>query len=99
MQIVPASAADEADIKRLLEASELPTADVSPKLLEHFLVLREAEALVAVVEVRDCRTDLAATNSATGICLACKLLIEKHLCSSRSNPSLAPRRIANYLIL
>lgn len=49
MKIVAASPADEADIKRLLEASDLPTADLSPASLEHFLVLREGDALVAVV--------------------------------------------------
>jgi len=49
MQIVPASPGDEADIRRLLEASDLPTSDITPKLLEHFLVLREGVALVAVV--------------------------------------------------
>lgn len=48
MPIVPASAADEAEIRRLLEASDLPAADVTPKLLEHFLVLREGTSLVAV---------------------------------------------------
>ncbi|WP_366518059.1 arsenic resistance N-acetyltransferase ArsN2 [Nevskia soli] len=49
MPIVPARAADEADIRRLLEASGLPTADVTPLLLEHFLVLREGASLLAVV--------------------------------------------------
>ncbi len=48
MPIALASAADEVDIKRLLEASGLPTADVTPRLLEHFLVLREGTSLVAV---------------------------------------------------
>jgi len=49
MQIVPASSADEAEIRHLLESSDLPTADLSQSLLEHFLVLREGAALVAVV--------------------------------------------------
>lgn len=48
MSIVPASAADEAEIRHLLEASDLPAADVTAKLLEHFLVLREGTSLVAV---------------------------------------------------
>jgi amino-acid N-acetyltransferase len=49
MQIVLARASDAPEIKRLLEASGLPTADLTPALLEHFLVLREGSALVAVV--------------------------------------------------
>jgi len=49
MPIIPANAADAADIQRLLESSGLPTTDLTPRLLEHFLVLRDGEALVGVV--------------------------------------------------
>jgi len=51
MRIVPASPADAVEIKRLLEDSGLPTADITPRLLEHFLVLRDGPALLAVVGV------------------------------------------------
>ena len=49
MEIVPARSSDAPEIKRLLEVSGLPTADVTPALLEHFLVLREGPDLAAVV--------------------------------------------------
>ena len=51
MQIVPASPADWVDIKRLLDGSALSTDDLSPDLLENFLVLREGQILVAVVGI------------------------------------------------
>ena len=49
MLIVPATAADEPAIKRLLEACELPTEDIGAQLLQHFLVLREGTDLIGVV--------------------------------------------------
>lgn len=48
MAIVPATSADAADIRRLLEASALPTADVTPDLLDNFLLERDGSSLVAV---------------------------------------------------
>ncbi len=51
MQIVAARLADRADIKHLLEASGLPTDDLTPELQENFLVLRQGSALAAVVGI------------------------------------------------
>lgn len=51
MRIIPASPTDAVDIKRLLETSGLPIADITPRVLEHFLVLRDGPALLAVVGV------------------------------------------------
>ena len=51
MPIIPAKPADGMDIKRPLAASGLPTADLTPELLEHFLVLRDGPDLIAVVGV------------------------------------------------
>ena len=48
MPIVAAAAGDEADIRRLLEGSDLPTGDLTPALLRNFLVQRESSELVAV---------------------------------------------------
>ena len=48
MPIVAATVGDEANIRRLLEASDLPTADLTPALLRNFLVQREGSELVAV---------------------------------------------------
>lgn len=47
--MLQASPADAAEIRRLLEASALPTADLTPELLENFLVLRDGGVLAAVV--------------------------------------------------
>jgi len=48
MSIVTATADDEGDIRRLLEASELPTGDLAPALLRNFVVQRDGPNLVAV---------------------------------------------------
>lgn len=48
MSFVHAKAGDAPAIQALLEAAGLPTSDLTPELLEHFLVLREGGALVAV---------------------------------------------------
>ena len=48
MSVAPAAAVDTAQIRALLESAELPTADLTPGLLEHFLVIREGASLVAV---------------------------------------------------
>jgi amino-acid N-acetyltransferase len=49
MRIVPARANNEAAIKRLLESASLPTADISAKSLEHFLVCLEGAEITGVV--------------------------------------------------
>lgn len=49
MPIVPAKPSDWEDIRQLLQASGLPTADLAPTLPETFLVLREGQMLAAVV--------------------------------------------------
>jgi len=49
IEIVPARPGDVEDTRRLLEASGLPSADVTPAMLENFLVVREGPALAAVV--------------------------------------------------
>ena len=49
MPIVAAGHADMAEIKHLLESSGLPVDDITPKLLDRFLVRREGPAVVAVV--------------------------------------------------
>src|SRR6266403_199820 len=48
MPFVAAVASDEADIRRLLDASGLPTADLTTDLLSNFLVQRDGPDLVAV---------------------------------------------------
>ena len=48
MPIVAATAGDEADLRRLLDAAGLPTADLTSELLRSFLVQREGPDLVAV---------------------------------------------------
>jgi hypothetical protein len=48
MPIVAATAADGADVRKLLDASGLPTADVTAALLSNFLVQRDGADLVAV---------------------------------------------------
>ena len=54
MAIELARAADFAGIVRLLDDARLPHEDLTPEHLEHFLVLREGEAIAGVVgmEVR-----------------------------------------------
>ena len=49
MPIVAAGHADMAEIKRLLESSGLLADDITPNLLDRFLVRREGPALLAVV--------------------------------------------------
>jgi protein-tyrosine-phosphatase/N-acetylglutamate synthase-like GNAT family acetyltransferase len=49
MRIEPAKASDAAEIARLLAAAGLPTADLTPRLLESFLVLRDGATVVATV--------------------------------------------------
>jgi len=48
MPIAAAAAGDEVNIRRLLEASDLPTADLTTALLRNFLAQREGSELVAV---------------------------------------------------
>ena len=62
MNIQPARADDQADIEHLLQASGLPTADLTPALLNDFLVLREEHTLVAVVGLQ-CTEDAALLRS------------------------------------
>ena len=49
MTILPARSRDEQAIKRLLAAAQLPIDDISAKSLEHFLVMRDGDAIVGVV--------------------------------------------------
>ncbi len=49
MPIAPASVADETSIRQLLEQSGLPSSDLTPELLQHFLVWREGATLTAVI--------------------------------------------------
>jgi amino-acid N-acetyltransferase len=49
VDIVPARAIDEVAIRRMLVSAQLPTEDISPKSLEHFLVMRDGDAIVGVV--------------------------------------------------
>jgi len=48
MSIVPATAADAGDIRGLLEASALPTADLTLELSRNFLLERDGPNLVSV---------------------------------------------------
>jgi protein-tyrosine-phosphatase/N-acetylglutamate synthase-like GNAT family acetyltransferase len=48
MPIVPATADDVADARRLLDAAGLPTGDLTPALLRNFMVRREGPNLTAV---------------------------------------------------
>lgn len=48
MSLAVATARDEPGIAALLETSGLPTKDLTPALLEGFLVLRQGAAIVAV---------------------------------------------------
>src|SRR3974390_2158345 len=48
MSLVAATADDQAAIRELLEASGLPTADLTPALLSGFFIQREGSNVVAV---------------------------------------------------
>jgi amino-acid N-acetyltransferase len=49
MHFDPALVTDEAMIKELLNACDLPIEDITPLLLEHFFVLREESGIIGVV--------------------------------------------------
>lgn len=49
MDIVPARVEDASAIRQLLQACALPTSDLTPASLRHFLVMRDGADLVGVI--------------------------------------------------
>ena len=54
MQIIPAVAHDQAGVKTLLQACELPADDISASHLEHFFVIKENDQIVGSVGLEVC---------------------------------------------
>lgn len=62
MDILPARSTDESAIKRVLAFADLPTADISAKSLEHFLIVHEGDQLAGVIGL-DLEGDIALLRS------------------------------------